>query len=187
MNEIEQLNKRIEQLTDLVKTGSEAIKSMKAALEAAEEERDRLADQRRESEPKFERVAKYEKYYALVFNADAQTTQCIERGEYCYDDTDCYESNNYFHTRERAKEVADKINLLLRLERLHDIYCPDYVPDWNNLDAFKYTIIYNIVDKSWYYNQTVTGVIGTCAYFPTREIAKQVCDILNAEERSNNK
>jgi chromosome segregation ATPase len=55
MNELEQLNERIGQLTELVKTGSEAIKSMEAALKAAEEERDRLADQRREQEPKFER------------------------------------------------------------------------------------------------------------------------------------
>lgn len=42
MTELEQLNERIAQLSELVKTGSEAIKSMKAALEAAEEERDRL-------------------------------------------------------------------------------------------------------------------------------------------------
>ena len=45
MNDIKQLEERITQLTELVKTGSEAIKSIETALKAAEEERDRLADQ----------------------------------------------------------------------------------------------------------------------------------------------
>ena len=185
MNEIAKLNERIAQLTDLVKSGEETISATKEMLKLAEQERDRLADQRRESEPKFERVAKYEKYYSLVFNADAQTTQCIERGEYCYDDTDCYESNNYFHTRERAKEVADKINLLLKLERLHDIYCPNYVPDWNDKDKVKYYVFKNefVSISIWDIGYVSTSDISD-VYFPTEEIAKKVCDILNAEERN---
>lgn len=185
MTEMEKLNERIAQLTDLVKTGSEAIKSMEVALKAAEEERDRLADQRREQEPKFERVHQTKPYWRLAFDnafgCGAWVLKQVERGWYDFNNMTDFEGNNYFHTEQRAQEVADKINLLLKLERLHDIFCPDYVPDWNNFDAFKYTIIYNIVDKSWYYNQTVTGVIGTCTYFPTRKIAQKVCDILNAE------
>lgn len=181
MNEIEKLNERIAQLTDLVKSGEETISATKEMLKLAEQERDRLADQRRESEPKFERVAKYEKYYSLVFNSDAQTTQCIERGEHCYDDTDCYESNNYFHTEERAKEVADKINLLLKLERLHDTFCPEYVPDWNNHDENKYSVFYDYHYRR-YCASSYNGIeYKINVFFATREIAQKVCDILNAE------
>lgn len=182
MTELEKLNERIAQLTDLVKSGEETISATKEMLKLAEQERDRLADQRREQEPKFERVEYKKQYFGVRVNSEINYGVFTEIGDMV--DNAHFRNNNYFYTEERAKEVTNKINLLLRLERLHDIYCPDYVPDWNNLNAFKYTIIYNIVDKSWYYNQTVTGVIGTCAYFPTREIAKKVCDILNAEERS---
>ena len=36
---------------------------------------------------------------------------------------------NFFSTEARAEQVAEKIRLLLRLEQLHDMLCPDYVPD----------------------------------------------------------
>ena len=113
MTELEKLNERITQLTELVKTGSEAIKSMEVALKAAEEERDRLADQRREQEPKFERVDKYKEYFSLTFDGGAMICEERDCGENCYDDTNNFECYNYFHTDKRAQEVADKINLLL--------------------------------------------------------------------------
>jgi len=112
MNTIEQLEERIAQLTELVKTGSEAIKNMETALKAAEEERDRLADQRREQEPKFERVYSFENYYSLYFDGAARVYEDRDKGQDCFDDTNNFEQNNYFKTVQRAKEVADKINLL---------------------------------------------------------------------------
>ena len=184
MNEIEKLNERIAQLTDLVKTGSEAIKSMEAALEAAEEERDRLADQRREQEPKFERVHQTKPYWRLAFDnafgCGAWVLKQVERGWYDFNNMTDFEGNNYFHTKERAQEVADKINLLLKLERLHDTFCQDYVPDWAS-HVTKYTVGFDICRKKWYIGQTFVhnGVSGV--YFPTKEIAQKVCDILNAE------
>lgn len=68
MDNIKQLEERIAQLTELVKSGSEAIESMKVALEAAEKERDRLADQRRENESKF-KITQNEKYYFVTFHS----------------------------------------------------------------------------------------------------------------------
>ena len=53
---IEELNERIEQLTNLVISAGETIKNAEEMIKLAEQERDKLADQRRESEPKFERV-----------------------------------------------------------------------------------------------------------------------------------
>ena len=187
MNEIEKLNERIAQLTDLVKSGEETISATKEMLKLAEEERDRLAEQRRESEPKFERVGKDESYWSLQFNNAFYSGVSIHRwrehGDNYLDDINNFEGNNYFKTMQRAEEIADKINLLLKLERLHDTFCPDYVPDWDDFNAFKFSVIYNPAEKKWY--QTITGVIGTCTYFPTREIAQKVCDILNAERNED--
>lgn len=186
MNELEKLNKRITQLTELVKTGSEAIKSMEAALEAAEEERDRLADQRREQEPKFERVEIRKPYWSVGITPKAEP-RCYREGFEYHEQfhCNCFDNNNYFHTKERAQEVADKINFLLKLERLHDTFCPDYVPDWNDKDKVKYYVFKNefISISIWDIGYVSTSNISD-VYFPTEEIAKKVCDILNAEERS---
>ena len=178
MNEIEKLNERIAQLTDLVKSGEETISATKEMLKLAEQERDRLADQRRESEPKFERVEFGHGYHYVAFYSGGLKV-CKESEDYTNTDNGFYINNNYFHTKERAQEVADKINLLLKLERLHDTFCPDYVPDWNDFSTFKFSVCYNPAEKRWY--QMIAGIIETCTYFPTREIAQKVCDILNAE------
>ena len=52
--------------------------------------------------------------------------------DFCDDDFDnrVIKSNNCFRTKERAEEVAKKIRMLLKLELYHDMFCPDYVPDW---------------------------------------------------------
>ena len=184
MNDIKQLEERITQLTELVKTGSEAIKSIETALKAAEEERDRLADQRRESEPKFERVKKNENYYYLEFGSalgTATTYSDADTGHHI--DKNRFDNNNYFHTKERAQEVADKINFLLKLERLHDTFCPEYVPNWDN-DMIKYIVGFDAYNKKWYIGQTFVNKDVSGVYFPTKGIAQKVCDILNAEERS---
>lgn len=184
MNTIERLEERIAQLTELVKTGSEAIKNMETALKAAEEERDRLADQRRESEPKFERVENRECYWSVgtSFCPEGKATACRHYENFDHGDNNYFNNNNYFKTVQRADEVADKINLLLRLERLHDIYCPDYVPNWNN-NEWKYSVFYdNSKDyKGYKVDCSVTFECKTDVFFPTKEIAQKVCDILNAE------
>lgn len=178
MNEIEKLNERIAQLTDLVKSGEETISATKEMLKLAEQERDRLADQRREQEPKFERVEYKKQYFGVRVNSEIDYGVFTEIGDMV--DNAHFRHNNYFHTEERAKEVANKINLLLKLERLHDTFCPDYVPDWGN-HVTKYTVGFDIYRKKWYIGQTFVNNAVSGVFFPTKEIAQKVCDILNAE------
>lgn len=173
MSNIEQLEERIAQLTELVKSERETIKSMEAALRAAEEERDRLADQRREQESKFERVAKGEIYFSITGELDV--IRSIEGG-YSVDNNK-YNANNYFYTKERAQEVADKINFLLKIERLHDIYCRDYKAEDDGND--KYRIVF--CDGMYQWEQDNYTVDFLSVYFPTEEIAQKVCAILNKE------
>ena len=185
MTELEQLNERITQLTELVKTGSKAIKSMEAALRAAEEERDRLADRRRGSESKFERVGRGKGHsYLFVCRAGV----CVDDTYDAYSeiDNEYFSSNNYFKTKERAQEVADKINLLLKLERLHDTFCPNYMPDFNDEDATKWYLFVSVRDKKWHWEICHACVNDVLVYFSSAEIAQKVCDILNAELKEEN-
>lgn len=176
---IKELNERIEQLTNLVISADETIKNAKEMITLAEQERDRLVDQRRESEPKFERVEYKKQYFGVRVNSEIDYGIFTEIGDMV--DNAHFRHNNYFHTEQRAQEVVDKINLLLKLERLHDTFCPDYVPEWNAVDIEKYFIYYNHGRHRYEYDcynviQNIAGV-----YFPTEEIAQKVCDILNAE------
>ena len=90
------------------------------------------------------------------------------------------DQNNCFKTEERAKEVLDKINLLLKLERLHDIYCPDYKPDWVRADD-KHYALYDKQNNKYVCGSTIGWSEATNVFFPTKEIAQRVCDILNKE------
>ena len=190
MTELEKLNERIAQLTDLVKSGEETISATKEMLKLAEQERDRLADQRCESEPKFERVHQTKPYWRLAFDnafgCGAWTLKQVERGWYDFNNMTDFEGNNYFHTEQRAKEVADKINLLLKLERLHDTFCPNYMPDFNDEDATKWYLFVSVRDKKWHWEICHACVNDVLVYFSSAEIAQKVCDILNAELKEEN-
>lgn len=171
--ETKQLSERIEQLTNFVE-------STKAILEAAEKERNRLATQQREQEPKFERVKSRENYSCIIINSCGASVV----GDKDFDtdaDLRYFKNNNYFHTCGRAQEVADKINFLLKLERLHDTFCPDYKPDWNDGEN-KYFVFYDNTCKRYAFNAVAVVEYEPGVYFPTGKIAKKVCDILDAEQ-----
>lgn len=180
---IEQLNERISQLTDLVNSASDTIENAQEMIKLAEQERDRLADQRTESEPKFERVKRGEFYYLVNVDPSAHILRAVE--EKCFADNVHDRANNYFYTRERAIEVADKINFLLKLERLHDVFCPDFnLGLGDGLDVEKYYVYYNFVHEKWMDSCVIHASHAVQVYFPTKEIAQKVCDILNAELES---
>ena len=118
-----------------------------------------------------------EAYFAIENAVD------VVRYIYIGDDIDesCILSGDYFPTRERAEQVTKKMRLLLRLEQLHDILCPDYEPDWGSGEA-TYCLYYDHSSSRWavdgWYdcNCRVNG-----AYFDTLENAEKVAEILNKE------
>ena len=136
-----------------------------------------------EEEPEFKRDGNGQEYYCIgKFNtARFGAVYTLETDHFL--DKASFENNNYFHTRKRAEEVADKINLLLKLERLHDTYCPDYVPDWQD-NARKYYVFYGTKDSTYYVGGCLAADRKPCVYFPTTEIAQKVCDILNGETKN---
>ena len=145
-------------------------------------------EQAEQDDKMFERVPKGENYFMVVVDyANGKVIADNIREDYDYVDDARYDSNNYFKTRERAQEVADKINFLLKLERLHDIYCPDYVPDYDNdnFSSNKYTIFYDHTEKIYEVFCLRSTCHRTLVYFPSEEIAQKVCDILNKENKQS--
>nr|DAU23562.1 MAG TPA: hypothetical protein [Caudoviricetes sp.] len=87
---------------------------------------------------------------------------------------------NFFRTRERAEQVAEKMRLLLRLEQLHDMLCPDYVPDWKD-DRLKFYVYFD--HEQGNLNITASSFCDTLSLvaFETRENAQKAAEILNKE------
>ena len=95
-----------------------------------------------------------------------------------------FEIGNCFRTKERAEEVAKKMRLLLRLEQLHDMLCPDYVPDWKD-DRLKFYVYFDHEQGSL--NITASSFCDALSLvtFETRENAEKAAEILNKEMRES--
>ena len=143
-------------------------------LEALEKE---AKMQKKQEEPKPWKPAYGQNYFALSGTFTA--CKCTNYGERFEEYP--ISIGNCFRTKKRAEEVADKILLLLRLEQLHDMLCPDYEPDWGSGEA-TYCLYYDHSSSRW----TVDGWYDcNCrvngAYFDTLENAEKVAEILNKE------
>lgn len=146
-----------------------------------------IEKENKQNEPKFERVLKNEDYYTLMINPFGAIIDRTYEKYNWIDNVRCI-NNNYFKTYERAQEVADKINFLLKLERLHDIFCPDFVPNFNDFNILKYTIYRDHSNKIYRAIACYSSEHRTQVFFPSGEIAQKVCDILNKElEQGENK
>ncbi len=105
---------------------------------------------------------------------------------YCFcnynDEEDRYnfEIGNCFRTGERAEQVAEKMRLLLRLEQLHDMICPDYVPDWGNYGQ-KFLVYFNHAENRWHIGASNAFELRCATYFDTEENAEKAAEILNKE------
>lgn len=97
-----------------------------------------------------------------------------------YIDDKLITAGNCFRTKERAEQVARKIRLLLRLEQLHDMLCPDYVPDWSNISEKKFCLAYLYPENFWFVND-LHDTKYPIAYFDTEENAEKALKILNEE------
>lgn len=97
-----------------------------------------------QEEPKLWKPERGKEYFAIENGGD------VVRNIYIGNDIDesCILSSNYFPTKARAEQVAEKMRLLLRLEQLHDMLCPDYVPDWESNEA-KFCVYFSYIQNNW--------------------------------------
>lgn len=127
-----------------------------------------------EAKNEFKRVDKGEYYYTIVIDCGKATiTSTYDNRDNYYDDTRL-KNNNYFLTKERAKEVVEKINALLKFERIYDMLCPEYKPDWNSKCEEKWFIADNEVDGDvcHIYNTISKNPVAT--YFPEDKIDEAI-------------
>lgn len=132
--------------------------------------------QKKQEEPKPWKPERGEEYFAVEDVAD------VVPYTYCEDSIDEYniQLGNCFRTKERAEQVTKKMRLLLRLEQLHDILCPDYVPDWNNDGELKFCLAHHCDDDCWFVDYFSVTQYPT-VYFDTEENAEKAAEILNKE------
>ena len=99
-------------------------------------------------------------------------------------ETDRISNGNCFPTKERTEQVAKKMRLLLRLEQLHVMLCPDYVPDWKD-DRLKFYVYFDHEQGSL--NITASSFCDALSLvtFETRENAEKAAEILNKEMRES--
>lgn len=90
------------------------------------------------------------------------------------------EVGNCFRTEARAEQVAKKMRLLLRLEQLHDMLCPDYEPDWNSKEE-KLCLFYNRWAGYWQGKKVWAFEEYPTAYFDTEENLIKAMEILEKE------
>lgn len=112
----------------------------------------------------------------------------LETGKYfnggCPVDDKLITVGNCFRTKERAEQVAEKMRLLLRLEQLHDILCPDYVPDWEK-EKDKFCLCYHHEGKQWSVESWLFFESQGFVWFDTFENAEKAAEILNKEMRES--
>lgn len=174
---IDVLRKESAKLSGMIEKLNNKIKEVEATKEQLIKE---------QNEPKFE-ITQDEKYYFVAFNSRG-CNLAVTSDVYVnvWADKDRVAQNNCFKTKERAKEVLDKIRFLLKLERLHDIYCPNYTPDWEeDNNTYRYFVYYDNANGVYYVTRQINAIFPSTVYFPTEKIAQKVCDILNREEQNS--
>ena len=91
-----------------------------------------------------------------------------------------FEIGNCFRTKERAEQVAKKMRLLLRLERLHDMLCPDYEPDWEDC-RLKFYVYFNCEQGNWTVSGSSFCETPCMVAFDTKGNAEKAAEILTKE------
>lgn len=157
-----------------IKKKLEALKAeFLGKLEALEKEAEM---QKKQEEPKPWKPEAGERYFSISASLEAES-----RFVGAMPFADCRISNgNCFRTKKRAEQVAKKMRLLLRLEQLHDMLCPDYVPDWENYGQ-KFLVYFNHAENRWHIGVSNAFELRCATYFDTEENAEKAAEILNKE------
>lgn len=92
-----------------------------------------------------------------------------------------FEIGNCFRTGERADQVVEKMRLLLRLEQLHDMLCPDYVPDYEDYYEVKFHVYFSHCLGRYDISYSTDGENPCMVAFDTKKNALKAAEILDKE------
>ena len=143
-------------------------------LEALEKEAEM---QKKQEEPKPWKPKDGEDYFYIGIDFTIDSWENVD------DDTDKrnFRIGNCFPTEERAEQVARKIRLLLQLEQLHDMLCPDYVPDYEDDDEVKSHVYFDHSLERYDISYSTRRENPCMVAFDTNKNALKAAEILNKE------
>lgn len=143
-------------------------------LEALEKEAEM---QKKQEEPKPWKPEDGEDYFYIGIDFTIDSWENVD------DDTDKrnFRIGNCFRTGERADQVVEKMRLLLRLEQLHDMLCPDYEPDYEDDDEVKYHVYFNHFLDRYDISYSTSRENPCMVAFDTKENVEKAAEILNKE------
>ena len=154
------------------------LEALKAEfLEKLEELKKEAETQKKQEEPKPWKPEVGEEYFTIANSVD--TVQYIYYGDGI--DEVNIPSGNCFKTKKRAEQVAKKMRLLLRLEQLHDMLCPDYVPDYEDDDEVKSHVYFDHSLDRYDISYSTRRENPCMVAFDTKKNALKAAEILNKE------
>lgn len=143
-------------------------------LEALQKEAEK---QKKQEEPKSWKPAYKQDYFTL--SCDFKVCKYTNYEERF--DEGVISAGNCFPAKERAEQVAKKMRLLLRLEQLHDMLCPDYVPDYEDDDEVKHHVYFNHFLDRYDISYSTRRENPCMVAFDTKKNALKAAEILNKE------
>ena len=154
------------------------LEALKAKFSGKLEELQKEAEaQKEQEEPKPWKPEVEEKYFYIG--------NTLETGKYFNEgypvDDKLITVGNCFPTKARAEQVAKKMRLLLRLEQLHDMLCPDYVPDYEDDDEVKHHVYFNHFLDRYDISYSTRRENPCMVAFDTKKNALKAAEILNKE------
>lgn len=95
-------------------------------------------------------------------------------------DTRCFESANYFSTKEKAEEIAFKQTLFRKLQRFSDNNGGIEI-DWNDYQTNKYSVTYYHSENKFTTHHVRKMQAPGTVYFVSREVAEKAIELFHDE------
>ena len=123
-----------------------------------------------------ETLKRTEHYYFLNIDGD---------GDFYIDEnddgitTDYYDNWNYYLSEESSERFLSAVEELKVLQHYHEMYCPNYIPNWNDEDEVKWYVFFNKTLGRYQYSYDTYDFRLNEIYFDSEETVRKVCDRLN--------
>ena len=158
---------------DLERRLESAEKQMSGLQDEIQNLKARLAEVQEPEIPEYPFVAERQKYW-FVEEEDFKLNYGISIGGLSKD-------YNCFHTESYAQEFARKCKLIAMMMHCKWYICPDYTQDFTDLNAKKWTVVYDAATEEYETDYNWHHVLNT-VYFDTEENAQKCADWLNAHK-----
>ena len=93
--------------------------------------------------------------------------------------TDYYDNWNYYLSEESSERFLSAVEELKVLQHYHEMYCPNYIPNWNDEDEVKWYVFFNKTLGRYQYSYDTYDFRLNEIYFDSEETVRKVCDRLN--------